>query len=43
MVLKEYNFGPHFRHLIGMMYLNDNNFSRILLNGYLGNKKKMKC
>ena len=35
-VLKEMNFGSYFRNMINIMYLNDRNFSRILLNGFLG-------
>ena len=37
-VLTEMNFGRNFISLINMMYLNEANFSRILLNGFLGNK-----
>ena len=37
-VLNEMNFGKNFIKLINIMYLNNNNFSRILLNGFLGEK-----
>ena len=37
-VLKEMNFGHYFISLVNIMYLNNNNFSRILLNGFLGEK-----
>ena len=37
-VLEQYNFGPQFRNMINMLYLNPNNFSRIMLNGHLGEK-----
>ena len=37
-VLEEMNFGEKFIDLINMMYLNQHNFSRILLNGFLGEK-----
>ena len=37
-VLKEMNFGEYFRQLVNLLYLNQNNFSRILLNGFLGEK-----
>ena len=36
LVLKEMNFGKYFRNIIDIMYLNAQNFSRILLNGFLG-------
>ena len=41
--LQEYNFGPNFRHLISLLYLNTNTFSRIILNGYLGDKIRLNC
>ena len=37
-VFKKYNFGPTFINVINLMYLNEQNYSRIMLNGYLGNK-----
>ena len=37
-VLKEMNFGNNFLKMINIMYLNIQNFSRILLNGFLGEK-----
>ena len=37
-VLKGLNFGESFIKLINAMYFNNENFSRILLNGYLGDK-----
>ena len=42
-VLKGYNFGPHFRELVSITYLSDQNFSRIILNGYLGNRVFLGC
>ena len=41
--LKQYNFGPHLRKIIDLLYLNTGNFSRIMLNGYLGDKIWLKC
>ena len=43
MVLEKYNFGPQLRKLIDILYLNSDNFSRIMLNGYLGDKIHLKC
>ena len=37
-VLKELNFGNYFIEIINIMYLNEQNFSRILMNGFLGDK-----
>ena len=37
-VLEGMNFGNNFIGLINMMYLNQHNFSRILLNGFMGEK-----
>ena len=42
-VLKQYNFEPNFRETIKFLYLNNENFSRIMLNGHLGNKIFLKC
>ena len=42
-VLEKYNFGPQLRKLIDMLYLNSDNFSRIMLNGYLGDKIHLNC
>ena len=33
------NFGSYYKHLINPIYLDSNNFSRILLDGFLGEKK----
>ena len=41
--LNQYNFGPDFRHLIKTMYLNSNNFARIDMNGFLGEKVFLEC
>ena len=41
--LVRYGFGPYFRGLIGSLYLNTENFSRIILNGHLGDKIHLKC
>ena len=41
--LKQYNFGPKFLSLIKTMYLNSNNFARIDMNGFLGEKVFLKC
>ena len=35
-VLKELNFGVNFIKIMNIMYLNEHNFYRILINGYLG-------
>ena len=43
MVLDQYNFGPYTRKLIDILYLNTNNISRIMLNGFLGDKIQLKC
>ena len=40
--LEHYNFGPNFRNLVSSMYLNDNNFARIDMNGFLGEKVYLK-
>ena len=37
-LIEELNFGPKMIQMINHLYLNDTNFSRILLNGYLGKK-----
>ena len=39
--LSYYNFGPNCIQMIKTMYLNSNNFSRILLDGFLGQKITM--
>ena len=39
--LDYYNFGFCWKHIIKTFYLNDHNFSRILLDGYLGPKINM--
>ena len=36
------NFGQNFKHLLQLAYLNQANFSRILMDGYLGEKIYMK-
>ena len=36
-----YNFGPFYKKMIKTFYLNSSNFSRILLDGYLGTKIHM--
>ena len=38
LVLKQMNFGHSFINIVNKMYLNTNNFSRILLNGFLGER-----
>ena len=40
-VLKEMNFGNNFIKMVNKMYLNNTNFSRILLNGFLGEKNNI--
>ena len=42
-VLYRYGFGPDFRQIIATLYLNTDNFSRILLHGHLGDKIHFKC
>ena len=42
-VLRCCNFGQHFRKLLSTIYLSDNNFSRIILNGFLGSKIFLRC
>lgn len=37
-VIRELNFGNYFMKLIDTMYLNKQNFSRIIMNGFLGDK-----
>ena len=37
-VLTEMNFGEYFRDLVNLLYLNKQNVSRVLLNGFLGDK-----
>ena len=41
--LKQYNFGPKFLSLIKTMYFNSNNFARIDMNAFLGEKVFLKC
>ena len=41
-VLGQYAFGPNFQNLIRTLYFNSENFSRIMLNGYLGDKIYLK-
>ena len=36
--LDYYNFGPYCKHLVKLLYLNNDNFSRISLDGFLGEK-----
>ena len=43
LILKHYGFGMHFRELINTLYMNTDNFSRIIINGYLGEKINFKC
>ena len=40
--LNYYNFGPYYKYLLNLLYLNSNNFSRILLDGFLGEKIHMR-
>ena len=40
--MDSYNFGTHYKYLINLLYLNNNNYSRILLDGFLGEKIYMK-
>ena len=42
-VLKGYNFGSSFRNLVRTIYFDNANFSRIMLNGHLGNKIFLNC
>ena len=41
--LNHYGFGPYFKDMINTLYLNPNNFSRIIINGHLGDKIHLKC
>ena len=36
--LDQYNFGPYYKHVIKTVYFNNDNFSRIILDGFLGDK-----
>lgn len=38
LVISEMNFGPKIKQIINHLYFNTNNYSRIMLNGYLGKK-----
>ena len=38
LTLNQYGFGIRFRQLVNTLYMNTNTFSRILINGYLGEK-----
>lgn len=40
-IFNELNFGPNFKHMINHLYLSNQNYSRILLNGYLGKRINM--
>ena len=40
-ILKSYNFGLQFKNMIRLLYLNSENFSRIILDGFLGDKIHM--
>ena len=42
-VMKCCNFGEQFRNLISSIYMNEDNFSRIMMNGYLGKKIFLSC
>ena len=42
-VMKCCNFGIQFRNLISNIYMNEDNFSRIMMNGYLGKKIFLSC
>ena len=42
-VLQQYNFGPTLLKFINMLYFNEQNFSRTILNGFLGDKIYLKC
>ena len=37
-----YNFGPYYKYLLNLLYLHSNNYSRILLDGFHGEKIYMK-
>ena len=36
--LERYNFGPNFRRMIEVIYLSQNNFARVIMDGFLGEK-----
>ena len=38
LVISSLDVGPYFQNIINYLYFNSNNYSRILLNGFLGNK-----
>ena len=40
-IFNEFNFGPNFKRMINHLYLNTQNYSRVLLNGYLGKRINM--
>ena len=42
-VMRCCNFGPEFLKLVSLIYMCNDNFSRIMLNGYLGEKMFLKC
>ena len=42
-VMKCCNFGIQFRNLISNIYMSEDNFSRIMMNGYLGKKIFLSC
>ena len=40
-VIREFNFGPNLAHMMNHLYFNEQNCSRILLNGHLGKQINM--
>ena len=42
-VLHQYGFGSRFSEIVSTLYFNPDNFSRIMLNGHLGEKIQLHC